>query len=180
MDIRLPTAAGLQLAGLVSIEEQIQAVRQRLDKEAAEHKQLMAEYNAQLSLLEADKAALVNGALIDVFQIAEGVIDISSGYDRVLGVEDARKQILDNGGTLFHRYIGFKDYASYRQQRCDCEYGMGPSHGYIICRIGLTPSRRKGGAPLTGDEKMACLYALEKANEYASWLKSRNAARGSR
>ena len=51
----------------------------------------MAEYNAQLSLLEADKAALVNGALIDVFQIAEGVIDISSGYDRVLGVGGRRK-----------------------------------------------------------------------------------------
>jgi hypothetical protein len=33
-------------------------------------------------------------------------------------------------------YFGIKNYAQFGDQRADCSYGMGPTHGSIVFRIG--------------------------------------------
>lgn len=32
--------------------------------------------------------------------------------------------------------LGYKNYEAFGDQRCDCEYGYGPRHGYIVFSIG--------------------------------------------
>lgn len=49
---------------------------------------------------------------------------------------EALEKIKDNPETaLSKEYLGYKNYAHFGDQRCDCTYGMGPSHGSIVFSI---------------------------------------------
>jgi len=57
--------------------------------------------------------------------------------ERLKLIEEAIKLIQDSpNSALNERYIGFKNYAGFGDQRCDCAYGMGPTHGSIVYSIG--------------------------------------------
>lgn len=52
-------------------------------------------------------------------------------------LEEALKSLQENPADWAkNQYYGYKNYAGFGDQRCDCEYGMGPRHGSIVFRIG--------------------------------------------
>jgi hypothetical protein len=71
-------------------------------------------------------------------------------------IEDAKKDLATGAKYLSCKYIGQKYYSGY-DQRCDCEYGYGPSHGSIYQRIGLINPSNK----LSEYDIECCLYVLE-------------------
>lgn len=74
---------------------------------------------------------------------------------RLRVIEDAILAIQTNQVTaLSEEYMGVKNYAAFGDQRCDCSYGMGPSHGSIVFMVGRA-SGYKG--PMDSD----AVYALE-------------------
>ena len=71
-------------------------------------------------------------------------------------VSDAKTDLISGCNKLKREYIGQKYYEAF-DQRCDCEYGYGPSHGSIYQRIGL----RNPKNDLTNYDIECCLYTLE-------------------
>ena len=52
-------------------------------------------------------------------------------------IEEAIKLIGENPVEAFSkRYIGTKDYAHFKDQSVECEYGYGPKHGNVVFSIG--------------------------------------------
>lgn len=124
--------------------------------------------NGQLSELERLESAAMNDLNIDYIQIAEGLLRVSGDpYGRTSDVSEfggptiAAAAILDIANGCCHlrkQFFGNKTYAHF-YQRCDCEYGYGPSHGGIVDRISLKEEGLK--LELTSDEKDACIYYLK-------------------
>jgi hypothetical protein len=70
----------------------------------------------------------------------------------------AKRLLAESPATLQGRYIGVKNYSGFGDQREDHQYGMGPRHGDIVFRIGLTHEAREQG--LTPEEVEDALYFL--------------------
>jgi len=108
-----------------------------------------------------------NGLDVDKIKLAETVIRVTkSSYTTRPKVEECiksaiRKIVEDGGGTLWKEYIGLKDYAHWSDQRSDHPYCMGPKHGDITFRIGLTDSvLSRDPQVLTYEEIDAVAYYL--------------------
>ena len=78
-------------------------------------------------------------------------------------IEEAIKSIQKDGATAFKWiYLGVKNYASFGDQRFDCEYGMCPRHGSIVFSIGR--KNRHGNDVLGSDE----IFALEALRDFGT------------
>lgn len=87
------------------------------------------------------------------------------GVPRAALIEEAVRRIqADPDGALSREYLGVKNYAHFGDQRCDCAYGMGPSHGSIVFKIG-----RAGGQqnPLKRFDDDA-IYYLEAYRDFGA------------
>lgn len=61
---------------------------------------------------------------------------IASTENRKKLVEEAIGLIQKNAEiALKKEFLGYKNYAQFSDQRCDCEYGYGPKHGTIVFSI---------------------------------------------
>jgi hypothetical protein len=84
---------------------------------------------------------------IDWIRFAKGsnqltVSGVANTKERKQLVEEAIALIQkDRQTALLNGYLGFKNYAQFGDQRCDCEYGMGPRHGYVVFDIGRNRDR---------------------------------------
>ncbi|MBE5272147.1 hypothetical protein [Stenotrophomonas sp. B2] len=151
------------------------SARTRLSAELAKHlatsKATEASLRAQIAA--ADQAVAISAAGMDLEQIAaaEAVLEVRGlyrlgGEDRASVLRDAIAEIStgDKGTTyrsLWHSYFGTKDYEHWHGQRCDCQYGLGPSHGSIVFSVGLQRSiRAREMEVLTDAERIACVYYL--------------------
>lgn len=116
----------------------------------------------------------LTGADISKVQIAETILYVEGNiygntdnmhkfYEKHIAVE-AINDIANGCEKLKKEYFGNKEYSGF-YQRCDCSYGMGPTHGGIVDRIGLINPKRK----LTDDEKDACIYYLGNYNKYINY-----------
>ena len=107
---------------------------------------------------------LLDGSDLQRVELAESVLKVrglykNAGEDRRSVIEDAIKEFASNRGAAFaHKYFGTKDCAHWHGQRCDCSYGMGPKHGWIVFSIGLESEARK--RDLSDEELNAVLYYL--------------------
>ncbi len=70
----------------------------------------------------------------------------------------------DGANALMKQTFGVKNYASFGDQGCDCEYGYGPRHGYIVFEIGRTGKSREKHTVLGADE----IYLLECCRDFGS------------
>lgn len=74
--------------------------------------------------------------------------------------EAAVDELAAGGQKMQTRYIGAKRYDGFHQ-RCDCDYGYGPSHGSIVFSVGLTQERLQRPLPLDEFERdVAVRYLL--------------------
>lgn len=96
---------------------------------------------------------------VEKVQLAESLLYISGNVwnsceGRVLS-QVAIEDIAADCPRLSKQYFGNKKYDRFYQQ-CDCEYGMGPSHGGIVESISLKDRHHT----MTSEEKDACIYYL--------------------
>lgn len=86
-----------------------------------------------------------------------------TGQMRLEVIEEAIRQLQTNPtGSLVRGYLGVKNYASFGDQRCDCQYGQGPSHGSIVFRIGRVDRDIHNPKPLDAD----AIYFLEAYRDF--------------
>ncbi len=145
-----------------------------LDKEYASKQ---AEYNVYKSQYEQEKKrirdkinALRHGINIEKYE--RGLLLLELDFPRVHSyrgegkkysmiyadlINSAKHDLCTGMKWLMQGYFGQKYYQGF-DQRCDCEYGYGPSHGTIYQRIGL---RDRGRNTLTDHDIECCLYVLE-------------------
>lgn len=151
------------------------AARTRLSAELAKHlaTSKATEGTLRAQIAAADQAVAIAAAGMDLEQIAaaEAVLEVRGlyrfgGEDRASVLRDAIAEISTGckGTTyrsLWQAYFGTKDYAHWHGQRCDCQYGLGPSHGSIVFSIGLQRSIRSREMEVLSDaERAACVYYL--------------------
>lgn len=78
---------------------------------------------------------------------------------RVFLIGVAVNDVATAADQMKRRYFGLKDYDQWSHQREDHEYGMGPRHGSIVFRIGLTDEARKEPG-LTMQQRDDAIYYL--------------------
>lgn len=170
--------------------------RAELQEERAErveaHNRYMAANTAALKKLNDDEALIVAG--IDLARAERGrvildvhgrITDVRRGFDgygagvRAAMVAEAKADLALGGEKIGSRYFGVKNYDGFGDQRTDCEYGMGPRHGSIVCSIGLTRALRdriRTGPHLEDAEIEDALYLLSALPEIEKALADRKAA----
>ncbi len=84
---------------------------------------------------------------------------IPSNSGRTKIIEEAIELIQKNGETaLMDGFLGMKNYAHFGDQRCDCDYGMGPKHGSVVFSVGRY--RDIESNPVLGENEIYALVCL--------------------
>lgn len=140
------------------IRTRLTALQQEYEKESGE---LYAEL-ARVTTLRAMSAADLD---TDKLQLAQSLLEVRGVYHdgpvRKELIEDLLNELATNDGArLFTYYYGVKNYAHFGDQRCDCQYHLGPDHGEIVFRIGLTDEAR-GRKKFSAKQIDALIYFLE-------------------
>jgi len=150
---------------LFQIVTEKQAIEIALDIERKKFDEFVAKSSARLKELRRLQDMACGGINIDYVQIAERVIAVEGKPHAITNDTQNGKTIADEAiedialgcPHLKAQYFGNKRYEGF-YQRCDCEYGYGPRHGYIVDRIEL---KHRGSTVLTDEEKDACIYYLK-------------------
>lgn len=144
------------------------ALKAHIETAEAEKKRLCAEVEKASLAIQMSEAGIDQ----DLIAAAKAVITVygdfsRAGEDRHSVRADAIRQIVtgqpirETYGDLWRVAFGTKNYDRWSGQRCDCEYGYGPSHGSICFSIGLHPEvRKREEKTLTADEMEAVIYYL--------------------
>jgi hypothetical protein len=156
------------------------------------HNQYMAASTAALVKLNNDEALIVAGIDLEraergraIIDVRGRVSDVRRGFDgngagiRAAMLAEAKADLALGGERIASRYFGVKNYDGFGDQRTDCEYGMGPRHGSIVCSIGLTRTLRdriRSGPHLEDSEIEDALYLLSALPAIEAALADRKAA----
>lgn len=153
------------------IEREKASLTDRRTERIKTHAAWIQKCDARLEWLRQRTVLLTDGVDLARLDRAHKVIEIrgdetdtqrgSNGINgdvRPGAINDAKRWLAENPASLQKKYVGVKNYASFGDQRCDCEYGLGPRHGAIVFSIGLTSECRK--RDLTPDEIEDALYML--------------------
>lgn len=120
------------------------------------------EIHLALNNVDSDKIALGQKILsIEFYTRYSCYVNDDSVYISPMNDElviDAINDCIDDFSRLRKEYFGYKEYDGY-YQRCDCDYGCGPTHGSIVESIGLKRDYR-GDYEFSSEEKEACIYLL--------------------
>lgn len=144
-------------------QNQIKELRSNLEREEKRLQAIIDEANAALVMRASD----LDLAKIDLAETIIRVSDYSrGGSDWKSCIDDAIKQFATGKAVSHYKdlwsvYFGTKNYDRWSGQRCDCDYGSGPSHGSIVFRIETTSAARtRKQSDLTADEVEAVIYYL--------------------
>lgn len=95
--------------------------------------------------------------------------DVMGSSERKSCVQDAIDDLGKGAKSLRHEYFGTKNYAHWRDQRCDCTYGYGPRHGSVVFEVGLR--REYQGKDLNPDDIESAIYCLLNIDQINEQLK---------
>jgi len=88
---------------------------------------------------------------------------VCNTIEREKVIEDAISRLQTDPENAFATgFMGIKNYASFGDQRCDCEYGTGPRHGEIVFSIG----RGKDYDPKNANEYIRILLIFRDAGSF--------------
>lgn len=146
----------------------VELKRERDEQAAAaeSHKIDMDARGVRIRDLEHRQMLMTRAAITDEqISLARSVIDLHGVGNSAGGAFQAAVNAVALGGNaLREQYIGAKRYDRFHQ-RCDCRYGYGPTHGWIVFSVGLTPEVRErevaeGERILTPEESEAAVRYL--------------------
>jgi hypothetical protein len=165
---------------LKDIVQSRQSLHAENAKREQEYGQWCARFKADLKELAEAETLLAGGVDLERLNHGEHVIYIRGDYRKVGGesvtcIAAAKADLAAGAPKLKREYFGAKNYAHWSGQRCDCTYGMGPTHGSIVFAIGLTDAARQ--MELTDEMIEDALYVLANIDKVLdARAKSREAA----
>lgn len=123
---------------LLTLEQRLTENTTALITENNRHAETLKLLTAEAEKLLTLKKQVMLGADVDRIANAEAVIYIR-GFKRLREdmIQRAINDALADFKHLRVRTLSIKDYERFSGQEVDCEYGYGPSHGYIVSEIGL-------------------------------------------
>ena len=123
---------------LTELEQNITDVTAAIAQENIDHDAKIKQLTAEQTRLRTAKDQLVMGVDVDRINNAEKLLYIRR-FERLTAdmIQRAIDDVLTGFKHMTTRTISIKDYSGFSGQQVDCEYGYGPSHGYIVCEIGL-------------------------------------------
>lgn len=144
---------------LQTVEMQINEAKTAMALERKRHEETMKGFQKQLEQAEREKALLLVDLDAERIKRAEQILDLKvygKYFDKSV-VVDAINDIAEDTGKMNEKYFGSKNYSGWTNQRSDHTYFYGPTHGTIVCSVGLKRDYRTG---LTAEQKEDCLYYL--------------------
>lgn len=153
------------LMGLADLTNEIAAGERHRATARKAFEDLDRELEIRLRELHAKRAAVANGVPADAYDLALTVLEVSGTPNtarRQTVVEKAIRDLAAGAPTLRRDYLGTKNYASWTDQEIACEYGMSPTYGAVVFRVGLTDAARKRlvDGELTVEEREAAIQYL--------------------
>ena len=148
---------------ITEMEQRKATLRAEMKLEEERHTKAMRGFKEEFRLAE-ERIQFVSGDLDEAkVLLGEHVLAVSGSYadageGRGAAMSNAKAAILQGGGALKTEYQGTKSYDRWHGQWISCSYNMGPRHGGVIFRIGLTNEARQ--RDLTEEEIEAALYYL--------------------
>ena len=136
--IDAPTTGLADVVAQISVEQKMRAaLRTEFERKTQAANERIAHLQHRRDLLAA--SSLTN----DQISLAKSVIRLVGPVsESAEGAFDAALAAIAEGGQKLRSvYIGAKRYSGYHQ-RCDCQYGFGPSHGSIVFAVELMPDVR--------------------------------------
>ncbi|MFA6831874.1 MAG: hypothetical protein WCR36_06355 [Bacteroidaceae bacterium] len=154
---------------LLELNKELLAMQSDYSSKEKEYKEYCATANARMKKIKSDISLYKNSVDANKVNYAMSILNLEfptkkdyytekrTYYPIYQSLVSAAKTDLISGvNKLKREYIGQKYYGAF-DQRCDCEYGYGPSHGSIYQRIGLRNPKKE----LTDTDIECCLYLLE-------------------
>ena len=154
---------------LVELNKKLLAMKNDYANKEKEYKEYCATANAKMEKIKKDINLYKSSVDADKINYAMSLLDLEfptkkdyytekRTYSPIYSslVNAAKMDLVSGLNKLKREYIGQKYYEAF-DQRCDCEYGYGPSHGSIYQRIGL----RNPKSELSNYDIECCLYLLE-------------------
>jgi hypothetical protein len=161
------TKKGEDKMDLQEIELEILQIREELEIRKEIYDQETNLLNAKLNEAIREKLIILHEYNLEKILIAETIIFVT-GFLKYYGegstincLEDCIADVAKGFEKLRKCYFGCKNYSSWSCQRCDCQYGEGPSHGDIVFRIELRKDYRNKDVIISKDDTNAVLYYLE-------------------
>ena len=152
---------------LLEVEKHLNQLKDDYAMKVKDFESYRKQYVTQTTELTRQKEIILNGFDVDRIKNAESILALKGlecGQFSERCVLEAIKDIANETNLMREKYFGVKNYSAWRHQECDCKYGYGPTHGYVVFSVGL----RKPNEPLTDEQKEDCLY-------YLNLLKDKNA-----
>lgn len=145
---------------LVTIEKSLFDLKIERSNLHKEFEQNDSSLKKQIDELERLKKLGLNNFDLNKVSIAERILEFDRGFKRMNAVviRSAINDIVNDFIVMRSGYFGVKDYAGFANQPIQCQYGYGPSHGYVVFSIGMKrPVRQE---VISDEEKDACIYYL--------------------
>ena len=153
------TASEEDIVSLRSIIQRRAELQTEHASRVSAHATWLERYQAEIEELRQSEALCAGG--VDLLRLRRGLslIDVAGSTKPVIGgcpenqrelgaraavIADAKIDIANGAQRLRDGYFGVKNYAHFGDQRCDCQYHLGPKHGSIVFRIGLPLVVREG------------------------------------
>ena len=144
---------------IAEIVNSINDLLQDRKSEIQRHNDAIAAIDSSIKMLSEKKAFFAAGIDSEKVEMARSVIDVGSYKDtpeRKSVITSAINDLAKGAVRLRTNYFGVKVYSGFGEQRCDCEYGYGPSHGSIVFRVELKNRKDE----LSSDQIDAAIYYL--------------------
>lgn len=165
-DSRLELTTNENPITLLEIEQKLIQLENEHTEKYNEFKKHVTKYNDMKKKLKEQQLLLNNNIDLIKFEHGKSLLKLMfpKYNNQVFNIaqtliDDAKKDIALGTPYLSKQFIGQKRYEHF-DQRCDCAYGYGPSHGYIYQRIGL----KNPNYNMNDYDKECCLYFLSNLN----------------
>jgi hypothetical protein len=163
---------------LIEIQQERLKVQADIKTLTEEFKKTLKQKEQAVTSLDKQEQLLLNDINTDSVSLARTVISVSGRLSEVrhgqypdqrrnnirqIAVDEAVEDLATGLVKIRKGYFGVKNYSGFGDQGCDCEYGMGPTHGSIVFSVGLNRERRKD--EFTDSEIEASIYYLKNLNK---------------
>lgn len=164
---------------IASIIKERMELKAEMERKKKEYDDFVITSNCKLNFLANKENLLSHSIDLEKFMRGQRLLDVElpcrqdwytkhRTYSMIKSdiINDAKNDIVNGAKILKKQYFGQKQYEGY-DQRCDCEYGMGPRHGSIYQKVGLAHPK----AELSDEDIESCLYYL---NNMEIYVENRN------
>jgi len=154
---------------LMELNKALLAMEDEYTNKEKEYKEYCAAANMRMTKIKKDINLYKSSVDANKINYAMNILDLrfptnkdyrtgKRTYSKIYSslVSAAKTDLVSGLNKLKREYIGQKYYEGF-DQRCDCEYGYGPSHGSVYQSIGL----RNPKMELSDYDIECCLYLLE-------------------